>query len=136
MPRSSTPAFVLPEAIDVEGMGIDSLQATWLGGSAKEKLLEAAKDAGLSTAPPTSGQPVITLSPGTVATAGALRRFRKLCDGAATNRVGHLAGEPGTYGNMLALGAPARLLWLADGGRWSPERQKFSSAQPTCPMTP
>ncbi len=119
MPRASTPAFVLPDAIDVEGMGIDSLQATWLGGSAKDKLLEAAKDAGLSTAPPQSGQPVLTLSPGTVATAGALRRFRKLCDGADTDRVGRLAGEPGTYSDMPALGAPARLLWLARGGRWS-----------------
>ena len=123
MPRSSAPAFVLPEPIPVEGMGVDSLQATWLGGSARQKLLEAAKDAGLSTQPSVPGQPVITLSPGTVATAGALRRFRKACDRAASNRVGHLAGEPGTYGDMPALGAPARMLYLAGGGTWTQAAQ-------------
>ena len=67
--------------------------------------------------------PVITLSPGTVATAGALRRFRKACDRATSNRVGHLAGEPGTYGDMPALGAPAQMLYLAGGGTWTQAAQ-------------
>lgn len=121
--RSSAPAFVLPEAVPVEGMGVDSLEATWLGRSARDKLLEVARDAGLSTGPPRPGQSVVTLSPGTVATAGALRRFRRLCKGQDTDIVGRLADPMGRYADMPALGEPARLVYLAGGGAWSQARQ-------------
>jgi hypothetical protein len=122
--RSSAPAFVLPEAVEVEGMGVDSLHATWMGASAQEKLLEVASDAGLSTVAPKPGQSVITLSPGSVATAGALRRFRKACAGRTTDACGQLSAPLQQFGDMKALGEPARMVFLAGGGAWSAERQE------------
>jgi len=121
--RSKPPAFALPHSVDVEGMGIDSHTATWLGVSAREKLLEVAKDAGLGVGGAGAGGDVITLSPGSVATAGALRRFRRVCRGATRDVVGRLAEPLGQYGDMPALGDPARMVFLKGGGPWTAERQ-------------
>lgn len=124
MLRRSAPVFVLPPAIEVEGLGVDSHTATWLGSNAVETLRDAAQDAGLALRAPAPGDDIITLSPGSVATAGALRRFRRTCRGATTDQVGRLAEPMGRYHDMPALGNPARMVFLAGGGTWSAERQQ------------
>lgn len=123
MLRRKAPVFVLPSPVDVEGMGVDSLHATWLGTAAREKLQEVASDAGLAIRDPQPGDDIITLSPGSVATAGALRRFRRACNGQTRDMVGRLADPMGRYHDMPALGAPARLVFLSGGGTWSEARQ-------------
>ncbi len=120
MRRNASLVFRLPEAIPVEGMGIDTLSATYLGRPARERLLEAARDAGLS--PGDDGAAVITLTPGSVATAGALRRFAQVVRGRSTDAVGQLAEPMGRFSDMPALGEPARLLYLAGGGAADPAR--------------
>jgi len=125
--RRKSPVFVLPRSLDVEGLGVDSLEATWMGLQARDKLAEVAADAGLAVRAPAAGEDIITLSPGSVATAGALRRFRRACAGATEDIVGRLSEPMGRYQDMPALGEPARLVFLSGGGDWSLERQSAAT---------
>ena len=127
MRRSKAPAFVLPAPVDVEGMGVNSHEATWLGVPARVRLLDAAKDAGLSTAAPAPGKALITLSAGSVASGGALRRFARSCVGLNTDAVGVLADPLGRFSQMPALGGPATLIYLHGGG--TPDPSRLASAR-------
>ncbi|MBN2798817.1 MAG: hypothetical protein JXX28_06665 [Deltaproteobacteria bacterium] len=112
--------FQLPEQVQVEGLGIGSGEAVWLGRPAAESLLGAARRAGLGG----EGEDAVSLSAGAVATAATLRAFARRCQASEGDVVGSLSGVLGRWSEEAALGPPARLRYLRGGGQWSEAREQ------------
>lgn len=110
--------FTPPEAVPVEGLGIASDEALWLGRCAGEVLRREAVRAGLA-----GGEDHVSLTPGAVATADTLRAFVQATRGGTGDAVGVLGGELRAWCDAPAFGPPARLRLHRGGGAWSAERE-------------
>lgn len=114
----SGPTFLLPEPVLVDGLGFTTADATWVGEPLLDRQRAEAERAGLVVG---DSDDVVTLSPGCVATAAALRAFVAATEAEPGARVGVLAQPVGAWADHAAFGAPARLVrWR--GGERSPDR--------------
>ena len=114
----------MPPPVAVEGLGVDTHAATWLGVAVAERQRAAAVRAGLRPVASggSEGDSHITLTPGCVASAGALRRFARSVSRRQTDAVGSIAGPAGRFAQDPALGDPACLVYLHGGGPLTAER--------------
>lgn len=119
------PTFVGPAAVDVEALGVSSAEATWLGRPAAHTLEGEARRARMKLGP---SQDVVTLTPGAVATADALKRFVQASDGVTGDVVGRLADPLAPWSDEPCFGPPARLVRLRGGGELTPERLAAASS--------
>jgi hypothetical protein len=117
--RGRAPTFRLPPDVPVDGLGIGTHEATWLGAPAASTLLAEAGRAGLREG---EGPDVVTLEAGCVATAAALRAFVAQTAGLPGDVVAVVSEHPAAVAAAPALGGPARLVRLRGGGPASPER--------------
>jgi hypothetical protein len=116
--------FVPPAPVPVADLGVATDEAIWLGVAAGERQRAEALLAGLTEGP---SPDLVTLSPGALASAGALRRFVAASDGIAGDVVGELAEPMGSWGREEAFGEPALLVRLRGGGEAAPERLAAAS---------
>lgn len=118
MPRPR-PRFVLPESVDIPGLGCTSAEAPFVGLPGDEALRVEAALAGLALG---DGADVVTLTPGTAATAAALESFVEASNEVQGDVVGRLAPPYDAFCETPAFGSPARLIRLRGGGTATPER--------------
>lgn len=114
----TAPTFLLPEPVPVEGLGFSTADATWVGEPLVERQRAEVLRAGLVLG---DSDDVISLSPGAVATAAALRAFVVATDAEPSARLGVLADPVGQWSSHPAFGAPARMIRWRGRDR-SPER--------------
>jgi hypothetical protein len=107
------PVFRLPEPVPVEALELSSDQVIWLGVPASERLVAEAHLAGLRSG---EGEDVVTLSPGAVANAAALRAFVRASSAIPGDVVGRLAGPVGAFQERASFGASPRMIRLRGGG--------------------
>jgi hypothetical protein len=111
--------FVPPAPVPVADLGVTTAEAIWLGVPAGERQRAEALQAGLSEGPSSD---LVTLSPGALASAGALRRFVAASASLEGDVVGELAEPLGAWGREEAFGDRALLVRLRGGGDATPER--------------
>jgi len=112
--------FVHPKAVPVQGLGVDTAAVTWLGRAALDAQRDEARRAGLVD--PERAGDLITLEPGCVATAGALRAFLAVASRHDGDVVGVLDGPAGALWDHPSFGGAARMILLRGGGVAAPER--------------
>ncbi len=112
------PTFLLPEPVAVEGLGFTTADATWCGEPLLDRQRAEVLRAGLVLG---DSDDVVTLSPGSIATAAALRAFVVATDAEPSARLGVLADPVGAWADHAAFGAPARMIRWRGRDR-SPDR--------------
>lgn len=107
------PSFLPPSSIPIPGLGVSTGEASWLGRPVDEVLRAQAAVAGIDGDNPDD---VITLTPGAVATADAMRRFAEESQRLGGDVVGRLAGPYGEWAENPVFGPNARMVRLRGGG--------------------
>lgn len=114
-----SPWFRPPLAVRIDALDVPSSAANWLGIPAIEQQLREARAAGLSEG---EGADVITLTPGAVASRGALRAFVEVSSAITGDVVGVLPPELDAFQRPAWFGAEPRLVRLRGGGGCDAER--------------
>jgi carbonic anhydrase/acetyltransferase-like protein (isoleucine patch superfamily) len=107
------PTFLLPQPLPIEGLSCLTDHAVWLGKTAISQMRDQVDRAGLAIG---ESEDVVTLTPGCVATADAIRRFVLMSDGVEGDVVGVLPDIIQRWSDHPSFSLPARLVRLRGGG--------------------
>ena len=126
------PTFYPPVPTRVDTLDLQSSAVNWLGMPAIEQQLREAHAAGLVEG---VGSDVVTLTPGAVASRGALRAFVKVSHTTPGDVVGILSPELEAFQRPAWFGSEPRLLRLRGGGVLDDERiERATRVRIPCPI--